>query len=58
MPCCSACKQCGSRIEFGKLRAHMLEIHNIVPPASSEKLAQLENLLNFAERLFHGDGNE
>jgi hypothetical protein len=59
MPCCTVCKECGGNIEFGKLRSHTREAHNIeMPPASPQKLKELENLLNFAEGLFHGEGNE
>ena len=59
LPCCTACKECGRDIVFGKMRQHAKEAHGMDLPPVSEKtkaelLQGLEDLRAMVEELRNG----
>jgi hypothetical protein len=47
LPCCTACKECGKSILFGKMREHAKAEHGIdLPPVSEETKAELLSALD------------
>ncbi len=46
MPCCTACDICQKKIQFGKMRTHQLQDHDVQsPPLSQETIDKLRTAI-------------